>query len=374
MKKLILLIGLLLTTSQLAFPQLEQTFIGDLHFQYSGALNGSFDAEFDVSDTSLVPLTGALAGVWTDSSGTNVLLPAYRPSPGVDQALDLWLMYMKDEDGDLEPQTFEVTPPDLEDPLNLSATFFYIPELDSAALIDLIAPILEGEVDSTNIGDYLIDTLLELLSDAFLPISGSITVDSIDDTELTGSFSGSLMKLVFPFPQMVNISNGDFQLEAPGVEYLPEPPQNVSAEMWDDGVLLEWDLPPEDLVQGHVLYKSEDGEDFIGLADLGGDENSFVDYDVAPGQDYFYYLTAVSFYGLESDPSETVSIIIPGFLPGDMNQDNLIDVLDIVQLANIVIGASESTEYQQQAGDMNGDDVLDVLDIVQIVNIILGHE
>jgi len=54
-------------------------------------------------------------------------------------------------------------------------------------------------------------------------------------------------------------------------------------------------------------------------------------------------------------------------ITGDINLDGQINILDIVQLANMIL----SDDYQESA-DLNGDGNLNILDIVQLVNIILG--
>ena len=54
-------------------------------------------------------------------------------------------------------------------------------------------------------------------------------------------------------------------------------------------------------------------------------------------------------------------------LQGDVNGDGVINILDIVQLANMIL----SDDYQESA-DLNGDGNLNILDIVQLVNINLG--
>lgn len=58
-------------------------------------------------------------------------------------------------------------------------------------------------------------------------------------------------------------------------------------------------------------------------------------------------------------------------LLGDVTQDGLINILDIIMVINIILG-DEPTPYQQWAGDMNEDGDIDILDIVLIVGIILG--
>ena len=52
---------------------------------------------------------------------------------------------------------------------------------------------------------------------------------------------------------------------------------------------------------------------------------------------------------------------------GDINEDGIVNVLDIVQVVNLVL----VSEYEEN-GDLNGDGIVNVLDIVQLVNIILN--
>ena len=54
-------------------------------------------------------------------------------------------------------------------------------------------------------------------------------------------------------------------------------------------------------------------------------------------------------------------------MPGDINSDEVVNILDIIQLANMIL----SGDYSDNA-DLNSDGVLNILDIVQIVNIILS--
>ena len=54
---------------------------------------------------------------------------------------------------------------------------------------------------------------------------------------------------------------------------------------------------------------------------------------------------------------------------GDMNQDDINNVLDIVSLVNCVI----ENNCELCIGDINQDNILNVLDIVLLVNSVLGY-
>ncbi|MDP7027647.1 MAG: dockerin type I domain-containing protein [Candidatus Marinimicrobia bacterium] len=63
-----------------------------------------------------------------------------------------------------------------------------------------------------------------------------------------------------------------------------------------------------------------------------------------------------------------VDMYFSSSLPGDLNDDGLVNVLDVVVLVNIVLGLGEANP----AGDLNGDGLINVLDVVILVNMILG--
>jgi len=57
-------------------------------------------------------------------------------------------------------------------------------------------------------------------------------------------------------------------------------------------------------------------------------------------------------------------------LTGDINQDGILNVLDLVQVVGCILdGEPENCD----AGDVNEDAVVDVLDIVQIFGLILEN-
>lgn len=56
---------------------------------------------------------------------------------------------------------------------------------------------------------------------------------------------------------------------------------------------------------------------------------------------------------------------------GDINQDGIINILDIVSLVNFILQNDTPNIIEQTAADMDGNGILNILDIVQIINIIL---
>ena len=58
-------------------------------------------------------------------------------------------------------------------------------------------------------------------------------------------------------------------------------------------------------------------------------------------------------------------------MPGDMNEDETLNVLDVVTLVNVILNVIEPTQNQLYAGDINADGSINVLDVVLLVNIIL---
>ena len=57
---------------------------------------------------------------------------------------------------------------------------------------------------------------------------------------------------------------------------------------------------------------------------------------------------------------------------GDINNDDIVNVLDIVAVVNFVLGVEVPTAEQLCSSDMNADEILNVLDIITIVNIIIN--
>ena len=58
-------------------------------------------------------------------------------------------------------------------------------------------------------------------------------------------------------------------------------------------------------------------------------------------------------------------------IPGDINGDEITDVLDVVQIVSYILDTTNS-DFDLGCADVNADESVDVLDVVQIVSDILG--
>ena len=63
-----------------------------------------------------------------------------------------------------------------------------------------------------------------------------------------------------------------------------------------------------------------------------------------------------------------------GIIPGDVNLDGNINVLDIVRIVGIILDDYQANDFEMYAADVNGDNAIDVIDIVSTVSIILGRK
>ena len=60
------------------------------------------------------------------------------------------------------------------------------------------------------------------------------------------------------------------------------------------------------------------------------------------------------------------------FILGDVNGDDIINVLDVVSVVGHIMGTNLLQPPYDQAADLNEDGVINVLDVVGLVNIILN--
>ena len=86
---------------------------------------------------------------------------------------------------------------------------------------------------------------------------------------------------------------------------------------------------------------------------------------------YQVSLTVTNIYGMESEPhSETIQL--QSSMPGDVNNDAILNILDIVLIVNFVLGSDTPDASEFVVADLNGDGIINILDIVILTNLILG--
>ena len=79
----------------------------------------------------------------------------------------------------------------------------------------------------------------------------------------------------------------------------------------------------------------------------------------------------VDIFGQASEPHiETIDLM--SIIPGDVNLDEIINILDIVMLVNFVLGSDSPSSSEFLTADLNSDGILNILDIVNLTNLILG--
>lgn len=84
---------------------------------------------------------------------------------------------------------------------------------------------------------------------------------------------------------------------------------------------------------------------------------------------YRQTLNSTYFPLYEDDFREIIISNYPNSMEGDVNADEIVNILDIIQLVNMIL----SGEYSDNA-DINSDGIVNILDIIQITNIILSND
>ncbi len=111
---------------------------------------------------------------------------------------------------------------------------------------------------------------------------------------------------------------------------------------------------------------------FIRVAKTNDENEYYMDLNVNSVIPYF------SQNGIWIDPIDTLQVLYDEWYEtsfeyelGDINQDLIIDILDIIIIMNAVLG-DDINEIQFYLADINSDNILNIQDIIIIINIILS--
>ena len=100
---------------------------------------------------------------------------------------------------------------------------------------------------------------------------------------------------------------------------------------------------------------------------------AYTDYDVKPGETYYYYYKVISTDLKETDPSNIVAVTPQTATQGDANGSGAVDVADVITVVNYSIG-KDPKPFIFEAADMNDDKNIDILDIIGIIKTIVHPE
>ena len=137
----------------------------------------------------------------------------------------------------------------------------------------------------------------------------------------------------------------------------------LASENFTNQILISWFETEE--TEYYNLYR--DG--FL-LGVFPNDILEYIDVFVENETIYEYCIESVNDCG-DSDWNCDVGSLAIGNI-GDVNFDQVIDILDVINILNFVLEQANPTEEEFWLSDINSDGVLNILDIVQIVNIILA--
>jgi len=97
------------------------------------------------------------------------------------------------------------------------------------------------------------------------------------------------------------------------------------------------------------------------------DQNPVITYT----NDALHITTSESTTSIDVPVSEITAFEFKGApSKADANADNAVNIADIVELVNAIMG-TPSDKFEQAAADVNGDGVVNTADIVEIVNMLI---
>ena len=197
------------------------TYLGQLSFDYMGTIHGNFSgATYAPPDTLTIPTSFAGSILMSNNDTTHILIPAFQQV--TDSTYDVFLIYLRDNSGGVEPQTWTLTMPG--DIADLQALAAFMPGIDSAFVTGLLDMVADTTGGISTLDSLLGQLINEIAIYSYFGISGSITLDTISPDTLGGAFSGTFVQAVYP-PPTIYITNGVLSfsgIDLPTVAITPE--------------------------------------------------------------------------------------------------------------------------------------------------------
>ena len=182
----------------------QNTYQGQVLFEYSGTENGSFTSTLIDSTISGFSLNQ------TDGDSTSFLIASVTQQD--DNEFDLFLAVLQDTSYPLEPRNWEIPGEGNEDnPLSLESLVVFLPRLDSS-IVDELLDIFSVTATGDDSSDVLTNLFSSLSNSLYLGLQGELEVETVTDSSVIGSFNAVLIKPAFYFPpHTISINNGEFQ-------------------------------------------------------------------------------------------------------------------------------------------------------------------
>ena len=182
----------------------QNTYQGQVLFEYSGTENGSFTSTLIDSTISGFSLNQ------TDGDSSSFLIASVTQQD--DNEFDLFLAVLQDTSYPIQPRVWDIPGEGDEDnPLSLESLVVFLPRLDSS-IVDELLDIFSGTATSDDSSDVLTNLFGSLSNSLYLGLQGELGIETVTDSSVIGSFNAVLIKPAFYFPpHTISITNGEFQ-------------------------------------------------------------------------------------------------------------------------------------------------------------------
>ena len=183
----------------------QDLYQGEITFDYSGTVNGSFSSTVQDSNTA------GFAFNQEETDTSYFIMGAITEQE--DGGFDLFFTLLQDTTFPVQPRTWNIPGQgDLENPLSLETIVVLMPGLDSAFVAELLAVFTDTTGgDSLNLDTLLTGLFLGLSSNLYLGLAGEMEILEVTDSTLVGGFYATLIKPEIHIPpHMVMINNGGF--------------------------------------------------------------------------------------------------------------------------------------------------------------------